>query len=150
MSEKYPTCVHISALVLFLVIRAVASFEVVPIWLNHTLPAVLPHLKAVLERRFWNGRQLACRITLIVSMSSNRFPLSAIFNFGNIQKPKRAMSELYGGCRSCTILYFAKNCCTSFDECAFFYKSYKRILKNQKIIFSWKQLNRSWWRKYML
>ena len=64
MSEKYPTCVHISALVLFFVIRTVASFEVVPIWLNHTLPAVLPHLKAVLKRRFWNGLHLARRITL--------------------------------------------------------------------------------------
>ena len=31
VNEKYPTCVHISALVLFLVIRTVASFEVVPI-----------------------------------------------------------------------------------------------------------------------
>ena len=63
VSEKYPTWVHISALVLFFVIRAVVSFEVVPIWSNHTLPAVLPHLKAVLERRFWNGLQLARRIT---------------------------------------------------------------------------------------
>ena len=63
-SEKYPTCVHISALVLFFVIQTVASFEVVPIWLNHTLPAVLPHVKAVLKRRFWNGLQLARRITL--------------------------------------------------------------------------------------
>ena len=64
MSEKYPTCVHIYALVLFFVIRTVASFEVVPIWSNHMLPVVLPHLKAVLERRFWNGLQLARRITL--------------------------------------------------------------------------------------
>ena len=64
MSEKYPTCVHISALVLYFVIRTVASFEVVPIWLNQTLSAVLPHLKAVLEPRFWNGLQLARRITL--------------------------------------------------------------------------------------
>ena len=64
MSEKYPTCIHISALVLFFVIRTVASFEVVPIWLNNTLPAVLPHLKAVLELRFWSGLQLARRITL--------------------------------------------------------------------------------------
>ena len=40
VSEKYPTCVHISALVLFFVIRTVASLEVVPIWLNHTFPAV--------------------------------------------------------------------------------------------------------------
>ena len=84
VSEKYPTCVHISALVLFFIIRTVASFEVVPIWLNHTLPAELPHLEAVLERRFWNELQLARRITLNVSMSSNRFPLSAIFNFWNI------------------------------------------------------------------
>ena len=64
MSEKYPTCVHIFALVLFCVIQTVASLEVVPIWLNHTLPTVLPNLKAVLESRFWNGLQLARRITL--------------------------------------------------------------------------------------
>ena len=64
VSEKYPTCVHIAVLVLFFVIRTVASFEVVPIWLNHKLPAVLPHLRAVLERRFWNGLQLARCITL--------------------------------------------------------------------------------------
>ena len=64
VSQKYPTCVHISVSVLFFVIRTVASFEVVPIWLNHMLPAVLPHLKAVLERRFWNGLQLARHITL--------------------------------------------------------------------------------------
>ena len=62
-SDKYPTCVQISALVLFFVVRTVASLEVVPIWLNHTLPAVPPHLKAVLERRFWNGLWLARRIT---------------------------------------------------------------------------------------
>ena len=64
VSEKYPTCVHISPWVLFFVIWTVASFEVVPIWLNHRLPAVLLHLKAVLERTFWNGLQLARRITL--------------------------------------------------------------------------------------
>ena len=64
VSEKYPTFVHICALVLFFVIRTVASFEVVLIWLNQTLPAVLSHLKAVLERRFWNGPQLAPRIAL--------------------------------------------------------------------------------------
>ena len=31
VSEKYPTCVHISTMVLFFVIQTVASFEVVPI-----------------------------------------------------------------------------------------------------------------------
>ena len=64
VSEKYSTCVHISALVLFFVIRTLASFEVVPIWLSHMLPAVLRHLKAVLERRFWNDLKLPRRITL--------------------------------------------------------------------------------------
>ena len=54
VSEKYPTCVYISALVLFFIIRTVASFEVVPIWLNHTLPAVLPHLKGMLEWIFYD------------------------------------------------------------------------------------------------
>ena len=59
MSEKYSTCVGA-------ILRHpdCGIFEVVPIWLNHTLPAVLPHLKAVLERRFWNGLQLARCITL--------------------------------------------------------------------------------------
>ena len=75
VSEKYPTCVHISALVLFFVIRTVASFEVVPIWLNHTLSAVLPHVKAILEHRFMNVLQLARRITL------NRLDVVEPFSF---------------------------------------------------------------------
>ena len=90
VSKKYPTCVHISTLMLFFVIRTVASFEVFPIWLNHTLSAVLPHLKAVLERRFWNGLQLARRITL------NRFdvvdPLSFERHFQFWEHPKVAGS----------------------------------------------------------
>ena len=111
VSEKYPTCVHTSALVL--------CFEVVPIWLNHTLPAVLPRiLKQSSNADF--GMAFSSRVALlwIVSMSSNRFPLSAIFKFGNIQKSQGAMSGLYGGWRSCTILCFAENCCTRIDECA--------------------------------
>ena len=90
VSEKYPICVHIPALVLFFVIRTVASFGVVPIWLNHTLPAVFPYLKAVLERRFWNGLQLARRITL------NRLdvvgPLSFERHFQFWEHPKVAAS----------------------------------------------------------
>ena len=93
MSEKYPTCVHISVLVLFFVIRTVAPFEVIPIWLNHTLPAVLPHLKADLERRFLNGLQLARRITL------NRLdvvePLSFEHHFQFWEHPK--VAGRYGG-----------------------------------------------------
>ena len=40
------------------------------------------------------------------------------YNFGNIQKSQGAMSELHGGWRSCTILCFDKNCCTTISECA--------------------------------
>ena len=102
VSGMYPTCVHISALVLFFVIRTVGSFEVVPIWLNHTLPAVLPHLKAVLECRFWNGLQLARRITL------NRLdvvePLSFERHFQFWEHPKVAGSYV-GTVRRLTKLY---------------------------------------------
>ena len=63
--------------------HTVASFEVVPIWLNHMLPAVLPHLKAVLNADFGMASSSRVALLWIVSMSLNRFPLSAIFNFGN-------------------------------------------------------------------
>ena len=118
VSKKYPTCVHISALVLFFIIRTVASFEEVPIWLNHTLLAVRPHLKAVLELRFWNGLQLGRRITL------NRLdvvePLSFERHFPFWEHPKVAgtyvgtvwrLAKLYN-------LVFRQICCTRFDECA--------------------------------
>ena len=76
----------------------------------------------------------------IVSMSSNRFPLSAIFDFGNIQKSQGAMSGLYGGWRSCKILCFAKNCCTRFDECAGRYRGEEashHLTRNAAVFFSW-------------
>ena len=89
------------------VIRAVASFEVVPIWLNHTLPAVRPHLKAVLERRFWNGFQLALCITL------NRLdvvePLSFERHFKFWEHPK--VAGIY--CRDCTEAGEAVQSCVS-------------------------------------
>ena len=107
VSEKYPTCVHISALVLLFVIRAVAFFERVPIWLNHTLPAVLPHLKAVLERRFWNGLQVAHRITLnrldvVEPLSFERYfqfwehPKVAGSYFGTVRRLVNALARYRG------------------------------------------------------
>ena len=69
---------------------------------NHMLPAVLPHLKAELERRFWNGLQLACRITL------NRLdvvkPLSFERHFQFWEHPKVAGSYV-GTVRRLTKLY---------------------------------------------
>ena len=106
MSEKYPICVHISALVLFFVIQTVESFEVIPIWLNHMIPVVHPHLKAVLERRFWIGLQLAHRITL------NRFdvvePLSFERHFQCWEHPKVGESYVW------TVRRLAKPCSLVF------------------------------------
>ena len=73
----------------------------------------------------------------IVSMSSDRFPFSAIFNFGNIQKSQGAMSGLYRGWRSCTILCFAKNFCTRFDEYAGAVSWWKsRLTRNAVVLIS--------------
>ena len=81
-------------------------FHAGPIWLNHTLTVVLPHLKAVLERRFWNGLQLARRITL------NRLdvvePLSCERHFQFWEHPSRR--EL---CRDCTQAGEAVQSCVS-------------------------------------
>ena len=49
---------------------------------------------------------------LIPCSDVNRIPVRALC----IQKSQGATSGLYGGCQSCTILCFAKNCCTRFDE----------------------------------
>ena len=95
MSEKYPTCAHISALVLFFVIRTVASFEVVPIWLNHTLPAVLAHLKAVFERRFLNGDARASHYSESSRCRRTAF-LWAPFSILGTSKSRREL------CRNCT------------------------------------------------
>ena len=58
------------------------------------------------------GKVSATRLDVVEPLS-----LSAIFNYGNTQKSHGAMSGLYGDWRSCTILCFAKNCCTRFEEC---------------------------------
>lgn len=42
LSQKYPICFHFSALVLVFVIRLMAAFKVVPIWLNNALPLLFP------------------------------------------------------------------------------------------------------------
>ena len=121
-SGKCQAYLYIPALALFFIIGWMASFKVIPTWLNSTVPAMFPLLETGLEPTFWNGLQLARRITL------NRLdviePLSFERQFQFWEHPKVAGSYFgrlrlrYGGCRSCTILCFAKNCCTRLDECA--------------------------------
>ena len=100
-------------------------------WINLTTP-----LKQSSNADF--GMAFSSRVALlwIVSMSSNRFPLSAIFNFGNIQKSQGTMSGLYRGCK---ILCFAKNCCTSFDNALARYhgeEASHRLTRNAVVFFS--------------
>ena len=118
VSGKYRAYLYISALALFFIIGRVASFKVIPTWLNNTVPTMFLFLK-----QSWNsffGMAFSPRVALlwIVSMSSNRFPLSGFLSFRNSQKTQMAMPGLYGGCRSNAILCLLRNSCTRFDECA--------------------------------
>ena len=102
LSRKYRAYLYISALALFFIIGRVASFKVIPTWLNNTVPAIFPLLETVLELTFWNGLQLARRIAL------NRLdvvkPLSFERHFqfwghikgaGSYVRTVRRLSELY-------------------------------------------------------
>ena len=103
LSGKYRAYLYISALALFFIIGLVASFKVIPTWLNNRVPAMFSLLETVLELTFRDGLEYARRI---------------ILSFGKSQKSQGAMSGLYGGCRSNAILCLLRNCCTRFDECA--------------------------------
>ena len=81
-------------------------------------PSGASTLQAVLERRFWNGLRFGHRITPNCLDAVEPLSFERHFQLKTIQKSQGAMSGLYGGWRSCTILCFAKNCCTTFDECA--------------------------------
>ena len=99
---KYRAYLYISALALFYIMGRVASFKVIPTWLNNTVPAMFPLLETVLELTFWNSLQLARRFTL------NRLdvvePLSFERHFQFWEHPKvagsyvgtvRRLSEMY-------------------------------------------------------
>ena len=84
----------------------------------------------------------------IVSMSSNRFPLSAIVNFGNIQKSQGPMSGLYAGSVSRfdtrTLRtqrqqqYVRQNCCARRVVCQLFavvlwvFSGWRLLVKERK------------------
>ena len=102
LSGKYQAYLYISALALFFIIGRVASFKVIPTWLNNTVAAMFPLLKTVLELTFWNGLQLASHITL--NCLDVVEPLSFEGHFQFWEHPKvagsyvgtvRRLSELY-------------------------------------------------------
>ena len=62
LSGKYRAYISISALALFFIVGWVASFKVIPTWLNNTVLAMFPLLKTVLELTFRDGLEYARRI----------------------------------------------------------------------------------------
>ena len=58
----YRAYLYIPALALFFIIGRVASFKVIPTWLNNTVPAMFPLLETVLELTFRYGLEYARRI----------------------------------------------------------------------------------------
>ena len=62
LSGKYRAYLYISALALFFIIGRVASFNVIPTWLNNTVPAMCPLVETVLELTFRDGLEYARRI----------------------------------------------------------------------------------------
>ena len=105
---KYRAYLYISALALFFIIGWVASFKVIPTWLNNTVPAMFLLLETALKLTFWNGLQLARRITL------NRLdviePLSFELHFQFWKHQKVAGS--YVG----TVRRLSKQCDTVFTQ----------------------------------
>ena len=62
LSVKYRAYLYISAFTLFFIIGRVASFKVIPTWLNNTVPAMFPLLETVLELTFRDRLEYARRI----------------------------------------------------------------------------------------
>jgi hypothetical protein len=91
-------------------------FEVVSLWLNTILPAVVPLFEAFLECLFANG--LAIVLHIMSSCDSNRVPFSCVFRWGNSQKSQGAMWGEWGACRTTGMLCLAKKVRISCEEWA--------------------------------
>ena len=102
----------------FIIIGRVASFKVIPTWLNNTVPAMFPLVETVLEITFRDGLEYARRIIFNRRFVIESLSFEWFFEFWKQPKVTGAMSVLYGGCRSNAILCLLINCCTRFDECA--------------------------------
>lgn len=109
LSPKYLT---------FLYFLWVASFEIVPIWLNNMLILMFLLLKKLFKVSFGIAFSAFIALALTGSLSLNWYSLSDIFSCGNSQKSEGAIPGLYGGWESCVTLCFDQYYCTRFDACA--------------------------------
>ncbi len=98
-----------------LLIWLITFLEVVPIWLNNTLPTPFHFWKQSWHSLFGITFKAFVTLVSIIRTLSNHYPLSDILNFRNSQKLQKAMSGLHRAWESCAIPYFDKCCCTSFD-----------------------------------
>ena len=108
LSGKYRAYTCISALALFFIIGWVASFKVIPAWLNNTVAAMFPLLETVLELTFRDVLEYARRIIfnrrfLIESLSFEWF-----FEF----LKQRKVTGVYVG----TVRRLSKKCDTVFTQ----------------------------------
>ncbi len=79
------------------IIWLMTSFAVPGIWLNNTLPTLLPLLKAVLVQYLLFSIAFKAFVALVsvVCTSTNWCPLSGIFNFGNSQELQGAIGTVW-------------------------------------------------------
>ena len=105
LSGKYRAYLYISALALFFIIGRVASFTVIPTWLNNTVPAMFPLLETVLELTFRDGLEYARRIIFNRRFIIESLSFEWCFEFW--KQPKVT------GCYVGTVQRLSKQCDTS-------------------------------------
>ena len=101
-----PLC-YFSVLALFFIFGRVASFKVIPTWLNNTVPAMFPLLESVLELTFRDSLEYARRIIFNRRFVIESLSFEWFFEFWK-------QSKVTGG----YVETVRRNFCTRFDECA--------------------------------
>ena len=108
LSGKYRAYLYISALALFFIIGRVASFKLIPTWLNNTVPAMFSLLETVLELTFRDGLEYARRIIFNRRFVIESLSFEWFFEFW--KQPK--VTGGYAG----TVRKLSKQCDTVFTQ----------------------------------
>ena len=108
LSGKYRAYLYISALALFFINGRMASFKVIPTWLNKTVPVMFPLLETVLELTFRDGLEYARRIIFNCRFVIESLSFEWFFEFW--KQPK-----VIGGYVG-TVRRLSKQCNTMFTQ----------------------------------
>ena len=108
LSRKYRAYLYISALALFFIIGQVASYKVIPTWLNNTVQAMFTLLETVLELTFRDGLEYARRIIF-----NRRFVIESLYFewFSEFWKQTKVTRGYVG-----TVRRLSKQCDTVFTQ----------------------------------